>query len=372
MSAKGLRFPLIFAVLFLALIPSLYSQTNDSGFSGELRFHQRLTWSTDRYAFRYEVVIEQQDSEGLYREFLRESRSTYFLDASLPRGNYRYKVIVYDFLNRNGGESSWLSFSINPDFDPESPYLYRFTWIGDAYARYYEVEIEKETDTRGRFQGMLKELTAEHFVEATLLPGRYRYRITPYDFLDNAGLVSEWDYHEVEHPLLYGEITLRHTFDFYGALAWMPHFPMYGQQPPFDEDALSGSGIRIRLAAPLWTSVNVGLELVTALYSFQNIQLPSIEFNVLAWKWLPNDILAFTVRFGCGVIPAGSQSTSKDSDTFEDESKNKHSVTVNVGASALWLLSRHIYVETGFDTLNDTGGNQVGKFRPWIAAGLRY
>jgi len=372
MPAKRLRFSPIFAALFLAFLPSLYAETNEDAarFSGELRFHQRLTWSTDRYAFRYEVVIERQDDEGVYHEFVRESRNTYFLEVSLPEGNYRYQVIVYDFLNRNGGESPWLSFSINPAFDPESPFVQRFSWIADQYARYYEIEIEKETQTRGRFVGMQQEFTPRNFVEATLLPGRYRYRITPYDFLDNPGEVSEWGYIDVANSTLYGEINLRYTFDFYGALAWMPHFPLYGLNP--DEDALAASGVRIRLAAPLWNPINVGLELVASMTSFQSVQLPSIDFNVLAWKWLPGDRLAFTVRVGGGVMPVTEQTASGGNAGTDGISRSTHVFTINTGASVLWLLSRHIYMEAGLDTINHAGSNEFGRFRPWIASGMRY
>jgi hypothetical protein len=72
----------------------------------ETRFMQRLTWTGDEYAWRYEVVIERE-GEGEYRELLREFTNALFIEVLLLPGKYRCLVITYDFLNQVGEASEW-------------------------------------------------------------------------------------------------------------------------------------------------------------------------------------------------------------------------------------------------------------------------
>jgi hypothetical protein len=77
----------------------------------------------------------------------------------------------------------------------EIRFIQRLTWIGDEYARRYEVIIERE-DERG-YRELLREFTTASFIEVSLLPGKYRFLVIPYDFLNQSGERSEWMYIEV-------------------------------------------------------------------------------------------------------------------------------------------------------------------------------
>jgi hypothetical protein len=71
----------------------------------------------------------------------------------------------------------------------------RLTWIGDEYARTYEVIIEEEVE--GTYRELRREFTTALFIEVSLLPGKYRCQVVPHTFLNQVGKASEWMYIEV-------------------------------------------------------------------------------------------------------------------------------------------------------------------------------
>jgi hypothetical protein len=77
------------------------------------------------------------------------------------------------------------------------PRSVRLPWPGDDNAWRYEVLIE--ADIEGAYREHLKELTQEFFVIVSLLPGKYRYRVIPYDYLGHpeTELASAWRSFEI-------------------------------------------------------------------------------------------------------------------------------------------------------------------------------
>jgi hypothetical protein len=77
------------------------------------RFIQRLSWASLEGIIRYEMILDQRDgNSSTYNEFLHETTEEAFIDVSLPAGNYRYRVIGYNVLNRLGAESDYLYFEV--------------------------------------------------------------------------------------------------------------------------------------------------------------------------------------------------------------------------------------------------------------------
>jgi len=108
------------AVLFFGLS---YIHAQSAGYyveteGGQPRFIQRLAWSGGEYALRYEVIIENE-SGGTYRGFHREFTTELHIDISLQHGNYRFRVIPYDILNRPGNASEWKYIEVLPALKPE-------------------------------------------------------------------------------------------------------------------------------------------------------------------------------------------------------------------------------------------------------------
>jgi hypothetical protein len=74
--------------------------------------------------------------------------------------------------------------------DESGRILQRISWTrSNAY--YYEVEIERQV-TAGEWRQAAKEKTEELFVEVSLAPGMYRYRILSYNVLGRVAATTEW------------------------------------------------------------------------------------------------------------------------------------------------------------------------------------
>jgi hypothetical protein len=74
--------------------------------------------------------------------------------------------------------------------DESGRILQRISWTrSNAY--YYEVEIEQQI-AAGEWRTAEKKKTDELFVEVSLTPGMYRYRILSYNVLDRVAAASEW------------------------------------------------------------------------------------------------------------------------------------------------------------------------------------
>jgi len=91
-------------LLFFCLAGVLFGQENTD------RKH-RIIWTKDEYAMQYEVLIEKEENQR-YNNVLREFTEEPFIFISLPPGNYRLRVIPYDFRDVPGKGSDWKSFKI--------------------------------------------------------------------------------------------------------------------------------------------------------------------------------------------------------------------------------------------------------------------
>jgi len=72
----------------------------------------------------------------------------------------------------------------------ELRFVQRLTWVGDEYAMRYEVIIEKEENEK--YKRVLQEFTTAFFIEVSLSPGKYRFQVIPYDFLNLPVPAAGW------------------------------------------------------------------------------------------------------------------------------------------------------------------------------------
>ena len=77
----------------------------------------------------------------------------------------------------------------------EPRFFQRLVWRGGEYALRYEVVIER--DANGTYRSHAVEFTTALYIDVSLPPGKYRFRVIPYDFLNRPGEASEWKYIEV-------------------------------------------------------------------------------------------------------------------------------------------------------------------------------
>jgi len=104
---------LFFVSLFLCLANVLLGQEIDAGNK------HRIAWTRDDYALRYEVLIEKEENNK-YSPALREFTEEPFLFISLPPGNYRLRVIPYDFRDIPGEGTGWKNFKVLAVTTPDS------------------------------------------------------------------------------------------------------------------------------------------------------------------------------------------------------------------------------------------------------------
>jgi len=75
------------------------------------RHVQRLTWTGDNNALRYEALIQKEEAKD-YRQIQRESTAERFIEVTLTPGKYRFQVIPYDYQDKPGKESDWMTMSV--------------------------------------------------------------------------------------------------------------------------------------------------------------------------------------------------------------------------------------------------------------------
>ncbi|GHV75556.1 hypothetical protein AGMMS49942_03770 [Spirochaetia bacterium] len=78
-------------------------------------------------------------------------------------------------------------------------FIQRLSWIQDEAVFRYEVTIEAEQD--GAYKGVVWESTKDNFLNVSLPPGRYRYQIGVYNFLDELEYTMDWVYFTVLNAL---------------------------------------------------------------------------------------------------------------------------------------------------------------------------
>jgi hypothetical protein len=130
----------LFFVVLLLLVSVLGAQEYylDRN-DGETRFIQRLTWQADEFVLRYEVVIEEKVGMGTAKE------------------------------------------------EPDAAEKDEAAW---------EKTVAEEV-----FLEVLREFTRTAFIEFSLPPGIYRYKVTIHDLLDRPGEASEWVLFEIIQAL---------------------------------------------------------------------------------------------------------------------------------------------------------------------------
>jgi len=111
----------LFCYLSFIILPPLplwaQSQGGDGYYVIEHRYVQQLVWIGDDYTLKYEVVIEKKEDGGAmggFKTHLQEFTEKPYLEVSLPLGEYRYRIIPYDYLEHPGEASEWVHIEIEP------------------------------------------------------------------------------------------------------------------------------------------------------------------------------------------------------------------------------------------------------------------
>jgi hypothetical protein len=102
---------------------------------GESKFIQHISWQSVNHVRRYEIIIERE-TDSAWTQVLRESTRETFVELSLEGGSYRYRVIVYDLLNRPHNPPPWRHLTVITIQKPEITGFSPIQIVLDASAEY--------------------------------------------------------------------------------------------------------------------------------------------------------------------------------------------------------------------------------------------
>jgi hypothetical protein len=332
-------FVIITLLLFSAFgTTALWAQT--TGYYVELRFIQRLTWSADEYAMRYEVIIQREERRA-YNEALREFTEASFIEVSLHPGKYRCQVIPYDYLGKPTPVNEWVNFEVLPGIAAElnnqlTPGDHEIIVINPSGGVVNRAEVKLPKSEAGNTAEYIPETEtdAEYVYEAEMISGYMR------------------------------------QYDLYLGAAFAPLLPLYGENRLFGEN-VSPFGMSARLCAVSAKQgfLNPGMELAASWRVYgsggeQAIHSPAFDLNILAQSRFPGGRAALNLRAGAGLsLLPQTQSSSPN---------GQYSIHANVGASFLWLFMKNLCMEGGVDYSQFFTADNFGFFRPWIGLGYRF
>jgi len=413
---------LLFLAVFLFAGLSVYAQSAGYFIESEgdrPRFIQRLVWSGGEYALRYEVVIERDDN-GTYRNYHREFTTELYINISLHPGNYRFRVIPYDILNRPGGASEWKYIQVLPALQPElftalpeyvtsaageESYGYLLNLTGYNIDPDAEIFIRRADGTQVAIEKIDSGDDIKVFLESdTLISGEYEVvirnpggleaSITGVPLLTDANHL--WESVDITEPAPVIEThiseekppetdkglkldTLKPVI-FSAGLAFTSLFPIYGE---YVEDDTSTFGLTARLNLLFYIPIGIyiGPELSAAGYIgnypdsnglYTSMGNDRFNFtlmaggNLLVRKWFSNQRAAFSFRAGADfrIVP----------DSIEQ-------IDIRMDISFLWRVTNKILLEAGVDYshlvwktehLGILSEHSGGFIRPWLGIGWQF
>jgi hypothetical protein len=299
-------------------------------------------------------------------------------------------------------------------------------WVEDVYVLKYEVVMER--DEGNGYRAFTREFTESSGLLISLVPGKYRYRVIPYDYLGQPGDASEWVILDIiQAPIIPVEVLATGDDDYlllpsdgsqfipgvneiiikkpdelknnegvitvekqapvkdekraniFLCAAWAPLIPLYGRMQQTFGNGFYASGAAFHFGVIFnelkW--FNPGLELSSSLYALNNVQdgynikirAGVIGLNFLAQKWLPNREMAITLRAGAGL---GFQTGELSSDQ-EMYPVGGLVPQINLEPSFLWLAMKQLYLEAGIGySLFLTENNSSGGLRTWVGVGWNF
>jgi len=270
----------------------------------------------------------------------------------------------------------------NGHYVTEQRYVQNIYWKGDEYTRKYEVVIER---IEGKTNSVvLREFTEKTTFEISLPPGNYRYRVIPYDYLDQSGEPSKWVTLEIKPaPVISLEEKIEtaptQMFSFYISAAWSPIIPLHGEMKEVFGNSFYGGGASVRLGA-FYNKANwwiiPGAELSASFYALNkseggndiSMQAGTTGINFVAQKQLPNR-MAVNARVGFAL---GFQSGDVSIDTYTYKTGGVIP-QFNFEASFLWYAWRQLFLEAGLNYnvyLNKNDGS--GCLKPEIGIGWKF
>ncbi|MCL2196636.1 MAG: hypothetical protein FWB77_03370 [Treponema sp.] len=310
---------LLLAFIFLVITAAVTAQD-------EPRLTQRFSWSGGEYAFRYEVIFEQMVNNN-YVHHSRYFITQRFIEVSLTIGDYRFRVIPYDILDKPSRASEWKNFKIIPAPKHEPDVVTELEFVPD-----YELEPE------------------------------HTQEIEP-EVVDEVEPAEKQDEPEIEPEpeVIKNPYALKKIIFSVGAFASM-QFPLYSNVLN-DEYFPVGFGAHLSVLFNIPLDIYIGLELTANFHQFYvenyNLLMLAPGANILAIKWIASERIALGLRLGAMYMYYSSDSFSAEM------------LLPNIGVLFRWRITPFMLLEGGVDYFHIFGDASGGNIRPWIGAGIQ-
>jgi len=397
---------------------------------GERRFVQRLAWSGGEFALRYEAVIESE-RDGSYVNYHREFTTALYIDISLQPGNYRFRVIPYDILNRQGSASEWKYIEVLPALQPEflavvsenitdgagesNSFLfniigYNIDWDAEIFIRSADgtVELACTEITDEKYDSVRGGVIRAYIESEKLIPGKYDLVIRnpgglearlnvllpeqklavepepepePEPIVEPEKIVEaepEIETHiEEETPEREKKQGLEplKPFIFSVGLAFIPSFPIYGD---FIDGGMSLFGLTLRANAlfHLPIGIYIGPELSVLAYPGN---YPDVNGNYSDYSGFENFSDRLTLMAGVNLLARKWFPGEKAALSFRAGAdygflpSSIEQLNVRIDVSFLWRFTNNLLLEVGFDYSHIFTEELSGAFlRPWLGLSFQF
>jgi hypothetical protein len=342
-----------------------------------LQIIQRLSWFRDENDFRYEVIVEKQNENGSYDQILREGRTENFIELSLSVGRYRYRVLVYNLLDRLEYSADWAVFSIDQARHPVLGRVRPDRFTLNKKGSPWVIELEG-TNLLPESEISLRPLGGEGAAvkpeEYTAFPGGNGGRVV----FHSADLAAGFYELRVRNP---GGFEARHeclvksplSFDLFVSTSYTQALPVYGY---FSDlfDAFNPLGVSVwadflpvkKDWGAFGVETFVSWNYLSAAAPEASAHLLNFQLNLLyQYPLLPR--LTLALRLG------GGQALVLDLCRAGEPSVSTWIPSLDGGLSLKWIFQTHGFAELGFTCLNlfSVDGSQVFLL-PFIGIGWKY
>jgi len=320
--------------------------------------------------------------------------------------NKKYLLLVIIFFVFTSFLSAQTSGYFIEEKGDEVKYVQRFVWKGGEHTLYYEVVFEREIN--GAYIPYLKETTKAKFIEVSLPPGPYRFRVIPYDLLGRPTEGSPWSnihVFAVTKPNQFREpepeaeaktkTTLRPKSElepetekaeeeepentekektvFFRIgldIGIGGRLSLYGAEH-FGEISDGGLGLRTSIVFKAPLDLYIGPEFTVDANRWGNIEnwrlfFYTVGLNILVEKWSPNKIFGVSFKFGLlyptiDVQRNWSEASKERNDVFHgdemsvfvsEENIYANRLIPSMGASIYFLIKKHLLLELGFNYIH--------------------
>jgi hypothetical protein len=260
----------------------------------------------------------------------------------------------------------------------EQRYVQKLEWIGGNYTLKYEVIIEQDGGASDGYKAYIQEFTEEPSFQVSLLPGKYRYRVIPYDYLEQPGEASGWVEINIEPAPIVSADETENLFNLYVSVAWTSLIPLYGgmQEIFGNKFYVEGASVRFGTLHNKLRWVKPGIEFLTSWYTLNNSQdgektimkTAVTGLNIVAQNKSPNQKIAVTLRAGFALAYQIYEINAEDSSSTMGGLLPQ----INVEASVFWFAHEKMYFEAGLGFSHLIDKDNSGCLSPWIGAGWRF